>query len=71
MRLVSEGKKDQEIAFIIGVKRETIRNVLQNAYKKLGVNNRISAVMVAIERNEITPPISAYWEINRYDIMME
>lgn len=51
----AEGKSDADIADIIGVSYPTVRFHLNNAYKKLGANERIYAVTKAIRHGLILP----------------
>ncbi|MEZ0389056.1 MAG: response regulator transcription factor [Verrucomicrobium sp.] len=47
---VSEGKTNAEIGTILNVSSGTVRVHLENIYPKLGVENRISASRVALEK---------------------
>lgn len=47
---VSEGKNSAEIAALLGVARNTVRNQMQSALIKLGVNTRSEAVAKAIKQ---------------------
>lgn len=47
---VSEGKNSAEIAALLGVARNTVRNQMQSALVKLGVNSRSEAVAKAIKQ---------------------
>lgn len=47
---VSEGKNSAEIARLLGVARNTVRNQMQSALIKLGVNTRSEAVAKAIKQ---------------------
>lgn len=51
----AEGKSDADIADIIGISYPTVRFHLNNAYKKLGANERIFAVTKAIRHGLILP----------------
>ena len=51
LRLLSEGKTNQEIAGEMFVSVNTIKSHLKNIYGKLGVNNRREAVSQARIRN--------------------
>lgn len=46
---VSEGKNSAEIAGLLGVARNTVRNQMQSALIKLGVNSRSEAVAKAVK----------------------
>ena len=50
---VSEGKNSAEIAALLGVARNTVRNQMQSALIKLGVNTRAEAVAKAIKQGLI------------------
>lgn len=43
--LIGEGKTNKEIAFELGVAKGTVGHYCDRIFKKLGVNNRVSAVM--------------------------
>ena len=47
---VSEGKTSAEIAGLLGIARNTVRNQMQSALIKLGVNTRSEAVAKAIKQ---------------------
>lgn len=51
----AEGKSDIDIAEILGISYPTIRFHLNNAYKKLGANERVFAVTKAIRHGLILP----------------
>lgn len=52
---VGEGKTSAEIASILGIARNTVRNQMQNTLIKLRVNTRSQAVAKAIKKGLITP----------------
>lgn len=51
----AEGKSDTDISDILGISYPTVRFHLNNAYKKLGANERIFAVTKAIRHGLILP----------------
>ncbi|CTQ47601.1 LuxR family transcriptional regulator [Roseibium aggregatum] len=51
----AEGKSDWETAQIIGISRSTIRFHWNNIFRKLGVNNKITATVHAVRRRIIFP----------------
>lgn len=52
---VGEGKTSAEIAAILGIARNTVRNQIQNTLIKLRVNTRSQAVAKAIKRGLVAP----------------
>lgn len=42
--LVTQGKRNREIAQTLGVSEATVENHLHRIYRKLGVTNRVEAV---------------------------
>ena len=50
MELVSEGKRNKEIAVLLGISEETVQVHLKNIFAKLKVGERTAAVNVAIRR---------------------
>jgi len=59
----AEGKSDWETAQIIGVSRTTIRFHWNNIFRKLGVNNKVTATVFAIRRRIIFPDTVAPGEL--------
>lgn len=51
----AEGKSDMDISEILGISYPTVRFHLNNAYKKLGANERVFAVTKAIRHGLILP----------------
>jgi DNA-binding CsgD family transcriptional regulator len=47
LRLIAQGKRTKEVANILFVSKRTIDYHLANAYLKLGVSNRIQAILLA------------------------
>jgi DNA-binding NarL/FixJ family response regulator len=50
MELVSEGRRNKEIAVLLGISEETVQVHLKNIFAKLKVGERTAAVNVAIKR---------------------
>lgn len=53
LKLLHGGKTNKQIAIILGISDNTVRNHVQNAFEKLGVNNRAQAVAMAVKKNLI------------------
>lgn len=53
---LGQGHSNHEMAIEMGVKERTVRFHLENIKMKLGVKNRMEVVMVAIQRDWISPP---------------
>ena len=49
MLWVREGKRNGEISAILGLSTHTVRKHLENAFEKLGVENRTAAVLMFSE----------------------
>ncbi len=47
---IAKDKSNTEVAKVLGCSKETIRKHLENIYKKLGVQTRMGAVMVSLEK---------------------
>jgi DNA-binding CsgD family transcriptional regulator len=47
---ISDGKKNQEVAHLLGITSGTVRNHLERIFAKLGVQNRSAAVNVALKK---------------------
>lgn len=45
MDLVSTGLQDKEIAYILGISLNTVKNHLKNIYSKNNVDNRVEALL--------------------------
>ena len=56
LRLVSRGSSNREIARDLGLSEATVKSHLLRIFEKLGVGDRTSAVMTAIERGLIDAP---------------
>jgi DNA-binding NarL/FixJ family response regulator len=50
LRLVAEGRRNKEIATILGVSDDTVESHLKNVFVKLDVTDRTAAVNVAVRR---------------------
>ena len=50
MELVSEGRRNKEIAVLLGISEETVQVHLKNIFAKLKVGERTAAVNIAIRR---------------------
>lgn len=46
---VAKGKTNLEIAIILGISLKTVEKHLEHVYAKLGVENRIGAITMAME----------------------
>lgn len=53
LRLVGASKKDHEIAELLGISRDTVRNTVRNAMRKLGASCRMQAVLRAVACGQI------------------
>ena len=53
LALVVEGYKNKEIAQILKIKHQSVKNHLQHLYKKLGVGNSTQAYIIALTLNLI------------------
>ncbi|PEK03106.1 response regulator [Bacillus wiedmannii] len=53
LKAIARGNKNKEIAFDMGIAERTVKAYLTNIYNKLGVNSRLEAVAVSIERKLI------------------
>lgn len=51
LRFLVRGMTNKEIARELGLQEVTVKMHLRNAYRKIGANNRIEAVRIAIESN--------------------
>ncbi len=50
VELLAAGSSNREIAQTLYLSEQTVKNLLSNLYRKLAVENRTEAVMVAVER---------------------
>ena len=53
LALVVEGYKNKEIAQILGIQHQSVKNHLQHLFKKLGVRNSTQAYIIALNLNLI------------------
>ncbi len=51
--LISQGMRNKEIAYALGISEETVQVHVKNLLAKLGVNDRTAAVKVALQRGII------------------
>ena len=51
--LISQGKRNKEVAALLGISERTVNVHLKNIFVKLNVNERTSAVNVALRRGII------------------
>ena len=47
LRLLTEGRSNEDIARVLGLSRTTVRNHTSGLYARLGVRSRLEAVAVA------------------------
>ena len=50
---MATGKTNREIGLELGIEGETVMNTLRRAYKKLSVDNRVSAAIRFLQVREI------------------
>ena len=53
IKLVAEGKRNREIATMLGTSEEIIKTRLQNIYAKFGVSDRLELALYAIHHRLI------------------
>jgi DNA-binding NarL/FixJ family response regulator len=58
LRLIVEGKTNQEIANQLVLSRDTVRNHVASILAKLGVHSKLQAAAIAVQRGLIAPPWS-------------
>lgn len=56
LRLVFIGKSNPEIAHLLGIKVQTVRNHLRYVFNELGAGNRVGAVYAALKRGLLISP---------------
>ena len=49
--ILAEGHRYKEIAEILDIKHQSVKNYMHSLYKKLGVNNGASAMLIALSMN--------------------
>ncbi len=54
MRLITTGKSNQEIGFALQISEGTVKYHVNNIYSKLGVSDRIQAVITALKRGIVS-----------------
>ena len=55
LTLLARGYSGEEVARELGVSAETVRAHVRNSVKKLRARTRLHAVVLALQRGEITP----------------
>jgi len=55
LRLVATARSDKEIAVALGLSENTVGQHLDRIFKKLGIHNRLAAVLHAGSRSEDIP----------------
>ena len=50
---VTQGKSNKEIANLLGISHQTVKNIMSEALHRLDATNRVDAVVQAIRRGEI------------------
>lgn len=58
LRWVAEGKTNAEVGIILGISALTVKKHLENVYDKFGVENRTSAVIIALEAMRSAPGVN-------------
>jgi DNA-binding NarL/FixJ family response regulator len=53
LRLLAEGKRNREIAALLGISERTVGNHIVNIYNKLHIKDRASAVIYAVQKGLI------------------
>jgi DNA-binding NarL/FixJ family response regulator len=54
LTLISEGQANKDIAAALGISQHTVKNHIKAVLRKLAVNNRTQAVLLALRQNWIT-----------------
>ena len=65
LQLMADGYKEEDIASKLGVSYITIRSHKTSLYKRLGVNNAVSAVITAIDLGMIKLELASNYRIER------
>lgn len=53
LRLITQGSSNKEIAYMLGISRQTVKNHMSNILRKLAVNDRTEAAVLALRRGWI------------------
>ncbi|GAI85925.1 unnamed protein product [marine sediment metagenome] len=53
LKLLAKGKSNREITMELGIKEQTVKNILNKLFLKLGVANRTQAAVKAIKEKKI------------------
>lgn len=53
LRLITQGASNKEIAHLLGISRQTVKNHMSNILRKLAVNDRTEAAVLALRRGWI------------------
>ncbi len=53
LRLITQGSSNKEIAHVLGISRQTVKNHMSNILRKLAVNDRTEAAILALRRGWI------------------
>jgi DNA-binding NarL/FixJ family response regulator len=56
LRLLADGLSARKIASKLGISERTVNTHIGHAYRKLGVNNRVDAVLAAMRLGLVDPP---------------
>ena len=59
LKLAAQGTSNKGIASILGLSEQTIKNHISSVLRKLNVENRTHAVVLALEQNLIEPKMSS------------
>jgi DNA-binding NarL/FixJ family response regulator len=59
LKLAAEGTSNKGIAEILGIREQTTKNYISSILRKLNVENRTQAVVLAFEQNLIEPKMSS------------
>jgi DNA-binding NarL/FixJ family response regulator len=59
LKLAAQGTSNKGIASILGLSEQTIKNHISSILRKLNVENRTHAVVLALEQNLVEPQMSS------------
>ncbi len=48
-RLVAQARTDRQIAGLLGLSEQTVKNQLQRAYRKLGAHSRVALAVAVVD----------------------